>query len=295
MQARRLPPLASLRAFEATARLGSAKLAAQELSVTPTAISHQIRQLESLLEQALFTRQPRLLILTDGGRQLYEGLRQGFDLMAEALDRLRAGRARPTLTITTTPTLAARWLLPRLRSFREAHPAHELKLHASYELIELDGQSADVALRYGGGQWPGLVAEKLFDVSFLPTCSPSLNLRNPAELLDHTLLHYQWQEGVKSPATWSAWRKLAGLRGLRASAGPAFSDETHALGAAIAGHGVALIDTVSIADELRRGLLVQPFGPAVPGLAYYLVYPAARRGDSVIKALRTWISGSAAR
>lgn len=289
MQTRKLPPLASLRAFEATARHMSAKRAAQELSVTPTAISHQLRQLEAWLEQPLFIRQPRQLILTEAGRQLFEALRQGFDLIAQALAGLRAARARPMLTISTTPTLAARWLLPRFKRFHAAHSGYDLRLHSSYDVVPLDGRGADVAIRYGGGEWPGLVAEKLFDVSFAPVCSPRLNLREPAELLHHTLLHYEWQEGVPSPATWLAWRKLAGLRGLKSSAGPVFSDENHAVAAAIAGHGVALIDSVSIAAELKAGLLVQAFGPHMPGLAYYLVYPEARRGEALMASLLQWL------
>lgn len=289
MQARKLPPLASLRAFEATARHMSAKLAAQELSVTPTAISHQLRQLEALLEQPLFIRQPRQLILTEAGRHLFEALRQGFDLIDQALAGLRAARARPMLTISTTPTLAARWLLPRFKRFHAAHPHYELRLHSSYDVVPLDGRSADVAIRYGCGKWPGMVAEKLFDVSFAPVCSPRLNLRKPAELLNHTLLHYEWQEGVPSPATWSAWRKLAGLRGLKCSDGPVFSDENHAVAAAVAGHGVVLVDSVSIASELRAGLLVQAFGPLMPGLAYYLVYPERRRGEALMVSLLDWL------
>jgi LysR family glycine cleavage system transcriptional activator len=293
MDTRRLPPLAALKAFEATARHLSAKQAALELSVTPTAVSHQIRQLEAQLGQALFIRQPRQLILTPEGRALFEALRQGFDLMAEGIARLRAGQARPVLTVTTTPALAARWLMPRFGSFRAAHPEQDLKVHASYEVVPLDGRTADVAIRYGRGDWPGMAAEKLFDLSFVPACSPRLQLRRPEDLLAQTLIHYEWQPGFVAPADWRAWRRAAGLKALNTAGGLMFSDESHAVSAAIAGHGVVLMGRLSIADELRSGVLVQPFGPELPGDAYYLVYPEKRRGDAQIETVRRWIASLA--
>lgn len=288
---RQLPPLASLRAFEAAARHCSAKLAASELSVTPTAISHQVRQLEDSLGVALFIRQPRQLVLTPQGRELQAVLSESINAMANAVARLRAPPQRQAITLSATPAVAARWLLPRVGALRALHPKLDLRIHASHEAVALDGVTADIAIRYGRGQWPGMVAEKLFDNVFAPACSPALKLKKRSDLVRHTLLHFALPGSRSQPGTWTAWQQEAQVAGLDISAGPVFSDETHTVSAALQGQGVALMSLALIADELRAGNLVKPFGPELPGLPFHLVCPEARRSEPAVAAVFDWVKG----
>ncbi|WOD09898.1 LysR substrate-binding domain-containing protein [Pseudomonas sp. NyZ704] len=289
MTHRRLPSLSALRAFEAAARHESAKQAALELSVTATAISHQVRGLEESLGVSLFVRKPRQLELTAQGRELQEVLESAFDSISTAVERLSAVPCRQAVTLSTTPAVAVRWLLSWVCLLRESHPDIDLRIHASHEPVALDGVTADLAIRYGDGRWPGLVAEKLFDNTFIPTCSPHLGLRDVAQLASHSLIHFRNEDAVSSPIDWAAWQKLAKVPGLDVSAGLVFSDETHAVSAAIGGQGVALMSRPLIEDELREGRLVQPFGPAFEGKPFYLVYPESRRNDPTILAIRDWV------
>ncbi|WP_372635837.1 LysR substrate-binding domain-containing protein [Alcanivorax jadensis] len=289
MGPRRLPSLSALRAFEAAARHESAKQAANELSVTSTAISHHIRGLEESLGVALFVRKPRQLLLTPQGRELFLSLEAAFDSIGEAVARLKTAPARQAVTLSTTPAVAVRWLLSWVCLLREVHPDIDLRIHASHEPVALDGVTADLAIRYGDGQWPGLISEKLFDNTFIPVCSPYLNLKDAADLPKHPLIHFRPQGAVTTPLDWAGWQKRAKVGGLDVSAGLVFSDETHAISAAIGGQGVALMSRPLIADELAEGRLVQPFGPELEGKPFYLVYPENRRDDPVIMAIRDWV------
>ncbi len=289
MSQRWLPSLSALRAFEAAARHESAKQAAEELSVTATAISHQIRALEESLGVALFLRKPRQLELTAQGRELQQTLESAFDSISATAKRLSAKPCRQAITLSTTPAVAVRWLLSWVCLLRESHPDIDLRIHASHEPVALDGVTADIAIRYGDGRWPGLVAEKLFDNTFIPACSPLLGLQDAAELPRHTLIHFRNQAVVSSPLDWALWQKQAKVPGLDVSAGLVFSDETHAVSAAIGAQGVALMSRQLIEDELREGRLVQPFGPEVEGKPFFLVYPEGRRDEPSIKAVREWV------
>ncbi|WP_043309348.1 LysR substrate-binding domain-containing protein [Pseudomonas sp. ML96] len=289
MSQRWLPSLSALRAFEAAARHESAKQAAEELSVTATAISHQIRALEESLGVALFLRKPRQLELTAQGRELQQTLESAFDSISATAMRLSALPCRQAITLSTTPAVAVRWLLSWVCLLRESHPDIDLRIHASHEPVALDGVTADIAIRYGDGRWPGLVAEKLFDNTFIPACSPRLGLQDATELPRHTLIHFRNQAVVSSPLDWALWQKQAKVPGLDVSAGLVFSDETHAVSAAIGGQGVALMSRQLIEDELREGRLVQPFGPEVEGKPFFLVYPESRRDDPAIRAVRDWV------
>ena len=289
MSHRRLPSLSALRAFEAAARHESAKQAALELSVTATAISHQIRGLEEALGLTLFVRKPRQLELTSQGRELQQVLEAAFDNISQAVERLSVAPKRQAMTLSTTPAVAVRWLLSWVCQLRDRHPDIDLRIHATHEPVALDGVTADLAIRYGDGHWPGLVAEKLFDNTFIPACSPFLNLHDVAHLSSHSLIHFRPQCAVSSPLDWAVWQKLAKVPGLDVSAGLVFSDETHAISAAVSGQGVALMSRQLIVDELAEGRLVEPFGPALEGKPFYLVYPESRRSDPAIKAVRDWV------
>lgn len=289
MSTRALPPLSALRAFEAAARHRSAKRAADELSVTPTAISHQLRSLEDWLGVPLFIRKPRQLELTAAGRELLGDVGNALDVMAGAVARLRAVPQRRHVTLSTTPAVASRWLLPHVGRLREQHPELDLHIHVTHEPVALDGHSADIAIRYGSGRWPWLVAHKLFDNHFVPACSPSLKLKRVQDLPRHGLLHFLASQLRSAPIGWAEWQKLARVRGLDTGAGPVFSDETHTVSAAIAGQGVALMSRALIGDELRQGTLVCPFGPELVGEPFHLVYPESQRSNAAIGAVRDWV------
>lgn len=291
-QTRRLPPLSALRAFEAAARHLSFKAAAEELAVTPTAISHQLRLLEDHLGQRLFDRQIRKVTLTPAGDALYPVLRDGFDSFAVAIARLRAGPQRRRLTLSATPAFVAKWLLPRLGDWQARHPGIDLHLHASEAPVDLAGSSADAAIRYGRGNWPELQSEQLLPSLFAPVASPRLKLRKPADLQTQTLLHFDWRQRRRDTPTWKRWSEQAGIA-LDISGGLRFSDESHAIQAAIAGQGVALLGLPLVAAELASGALVQPFGPVLHGDSYHLVTTRERAQQPQIVALRNWLRAAA--
>ncbi|MCU5782349.1 LysR family transcriptional regulator [Alcanivorax balearicus MACL04] len=291
MSARRLPPLSALRAFEATARLRSAKKAAEELSVTPTAISHQLRQLEEHLGVPLFIRRPRQLTLTAQGQALRAVCTDAFDAIDDVASRLRQTPQRQSVTLSTIPSVAARWLLPNVCYLREEQPDLNLSLQVTYDVLPLDGIAADMAIRYGHGPWPGLESEKLFDNVFVPACSPALGISQHSDLHHHTLLHYQPATASGAALGWPAWQKLARVTGLDIDAGLALSDDTHIVSAALDGQGIALMSRELIRDELRSGRLVQPFGPELLAQPFHLVYPKERLREQGIAAVRDWVMG----
>jgi LysR family transcriptional regulator, glycine cleavage system transcriptional activator len=288
-KARRLPPLHALRAFEAAARHLSFKDAADELAVSATAISHHIRQLEKTLGLKLFERHPRRVELTAAGKELYPVMRDGFDSFTNAIARLKARKLRNVVTLSATVAFTARWLVPRAAAFHRAHPRMDLRLHASDEPVDLLAGTSDAAIRYGRGGYAGLEAEKLFQDVFAPVCSPALNLRQPQQLAAHTLIHFEWRRARRDNPIWARWLESAGLSELCPKAELIFTDETHAIQAAIAGQGVALVSLMLVADELARGTLVQPFGPKLDGFQYLLVYPPGAHISARVAALRTWI------
>ena len=295
---RRLPSLTALRAFEAAATHPSFLRAAQELSVTPTAISHQVRGLESALNQALFRRLPRQLELTAAGTRLLQGLAKGFDAIEASVGALRpqAG-ASSTVTLTTNTAFAARWVLPRLATLAQACPGVRLRLQASENVADLQRGEADLAIRHGQGDWPGLVRQRLMVERYAPVCSPSLGLRSQNDLQRHALIHLDWQSHACAPALWARWFEQAGIAASHPGATvPAlsFSDETQAMAAALAGHGVALLSLTLAADELRDGALVQPFGPALETGSYYVAAARGREREPAIAAVWEWVTAQAA-
>tara|TARA_B100002049_G_scaffold24899_1_gene16555 strand:+ start:4359 stop:5267 length:909 start_codon:yes stop_codon:yes gene_type:complete len=289
MKRRRLPSLSALRAFEAAARHESAKQAALELSVTATAISHQVRGLETALGMTLFVRKPRQLELTPRGRELQQVLESSFDAISHAIERLSAVPERQTVTLTTTPVVAVRWLLPWIYRLRESHPDIDLRIHATHEPVSLDDLTADMAIRHGDGHWPGLIAEKLFDTTLIPACGPGLVQRLGEDVAAYPLIHFRPQGVVISPMDWPGYQKKAGMSELNTGAGLAFSDENHAIAAAVGGQGVVLMNRQLIEDELADGRLVQPFGPELEDRAFFLAYPENRRHDPTLSAVKTWV------
>jgi LysR family transcriptional regulator, glycine cleavage system transcriptional activator len=286
---RRLPPLAGLRAFEAAARHLSFKRAAQELHVTPTAISHQIRQLEGAIGAKLFVRRTRQVLLTAEGQILLPVLRDGFDSFARVIEGLARRPRRTTVTLSATPGFAAKWLVPRIAGFRKARPDIDLTLLASLEVVDLNAGVADLALRYGPGPYPDLIAEPVAIDRFAPVASPRLGLKKPDDLRSATLLHFDWYRSDPNNPTWRRWLKISGVDGVDARAGLRFSDETHAIQAAVAGTGVALHSLLLVSEELSSGTLVVPFGPEIDGFTLHLVRGSRTPVTEPVEAVQAWL------
>jgi LysR family glycine cleavage system transcriptional activator len=294
---RPLPPLNSLRAFEAAARHLSFKQAAGELHVTPAAVSHQIRTLEEYCGTPLFHRLARALRLTEAGQAALPPLREGFDKLAEAAEAMRAGERGGILTVSVAPTFGAKWLIPRLDRFRAMHPEFDVRIDASYTLVNFAADGVDVALRFGRGVYRNLRSECLMAEVSLPVCSPRLlerdpPLRRPEDLRHHTLLHVQWRTEDDAAPSWRMWLRAAGVEGVDVERGPRFSIEGLALEAAIEGQGVALTGAVLVEGDLKAGRLVRPFPPSLSqatAFCYYLVYPEAKAGDPKVMAFRDWV------
>ena len=300
---RRLPPLNSLRAFEAAARHLSFKKAAEELYVTPAAISQQVRALEEYSGVPLFRRLTRSLRLTEAGQAALPPLREGFDRLAEATEALRAEGRTGVLTVSVAPSFGAKWLVPRLDRFRDAHPEYDVRIDASDALASFAGDGVDVALRYGRGTYRGLRADCLMSEVAFPVVSPRLiergpPLRRPEDLRHHTLLHVQWKMEDESAPNWRMWLKAAGVEGVDPERGPRFTIETMAVEAAIAGQGVALAGGALVAADLKAGRLVRPFPPSVSeatAFCYYVVYPEAKAAEPRVTAFRDWVLAEVAR
>jgi LysR family glycine cleavage system transcriptional activator len=292
--ARGLPTLASLRAFEAAAAHRSVQRAAAELHVTPTAVTHQIRGLEEELGTALFVRKPRQLALTATGQRLFESLRQGLDTIAAGVQSARQGQAAQVVTLTTTTAVASRWVLPRLAAFQRAHPGIHLRVHAGESVVDLARGDADIAIRFGDGDWPKLVTQRLGEERYAPMCSPSLGLRSVAELEQHPLIHFDWGANAKSPALWSAWARAAGLpapaRWVGARTMLSFSDEAQAMSATLAGLGVGLLSLTLTQAERDGGFLVQPFGPELVTGQYHLAAARSREDAPGVREVWNWIA-----
>ncbi|TPQ39645.1 transcriptional regulator [Bradyrhizobium guangdongense] len=292
----RLPSLNGLRAFEAAARHLSFTLAATELNVTQTAISHQIRRLEEELGIRLFVRQNRALALTPEARDYLPGVRAAFNDLRLATDRLLRKDDDKVLTVSTLASLAAKWLLPRLTDFQEAHPGIDVRITTSASLIDFQRDNVDAGIRYGRGQWPGVRADWLMADELFPVCSPSLlqgakPLRCPEDLKDHVLLH----TSNANSDDWRLWLTAAGLpTDIARQPGITFDMIFMTIQAAIDGIGVAMGRTSYVQDDIAKGRLVVPFRIALPTDAgFYLVSPEGRRDAPKLAAFREWVVAAA--
>lgn len=307
----RLPPLNSLRAFEAAARHCSVYKAAKELHVTPAAVSHQIKSLEEHLGIELFKRQPRRLSLTPAAEACLPKLSAAFALMSEAVTSAqqlaRAGR----VLVSMPPALATKWLIPKLAKFRDLYPEIDLRISAHQRPRDFErsasGQAdnlledADIAVRLGDGDYPGYITHKLFDTYTTPMCSPRLlsgehPLRTPDDLRHHTLLHYEADNASMDAhrPTWSSWLKAAGVRGVDTRRGPTFNHVTLAMQAAEDGLGVFLGMPTLAEAEIAEGRLVAPFPLKLySGAGYYLLHNEETQRQPTIIAFRDWVISEA--
>lgn len=286
---RRLPPLTSLRAFEAAGRHLSFTKAAAELTVTQAAISHQVKALEEHLDVALFLRLPRQLELTKAGKILLPVVRSAFDRIGDSVAKLNTDAASKALTVRLSPSFAAKWLSPRLDDFRRRHPEVDLSLTLGNEAVDFRRQPIDIAVTYGKGDWKGVVSDHLLSIDFFPVCSPGIMqgenpLSTPDDLRHHTLLHDTNHDA------WTDWLDLAGASDVDPSRGTVVDDTNVLIQAAIDGLGVALGSALFVADRLASGKLVKPFDTTLHSdFAYYVVCPKQHLKKTEVAQFKSWL------
>lgn len=295
---RRLPPLNAVRAFEAAARTRSFRKAAEELFVTPGAVSQQVRSLEEWIGLPLFRRLPRGVALTEAGERYWPTLADLLDRLELATRSLRQDAGPRALVIGTVPSFAARWLVPRLGRLHTRHPDLQVRVQVSPRLTDFGREPVDLVIRHGAGVYPGLFCEFLLKDELFPVCSPELlrhgpPLARPADLAGHVLLHDEPEAGFHEP-NWAEWLKTAGCAAVDGRRGPMFQFTHMTIQAAIAGQGVALAPACMVAEELTAGRLVRPFALSVPDpYTYWIVCPPDRAERPDIAALRAWLRDEA--
>jgi LysR family transcriptional regulator, glycine cleavage system transcriptional activator len=293
--ARRLPPLNALPSFEAAARLLSFSKAADELHVTHGAVSRAVRHLEDQLGVQLFMRATRSIALTTVGSAFSAEVRVALDRLAAATAATAQEQSSGVLSVSTLDSFAAQWLVPKLFRFRRAYGDIDVRLSTSEKLVDFISDGIDIAIRYGQGHYPGVVAELLMQEDLSPVCSPKLlkgrhPLRLPSDLRYHTLIHDEFH------IDWATWLRTAGITDVDPHRGPMFLSSEHAVQAAIQGEGVILGRSALVADDLASGRLIRPFAVRVPaGLAYYIAYPARALERRKVKVFRDWLLDEARR
>ncbi len=287
----RLPPLTALRAFDAAARHMSFARAADELGVTPAALSFQIKSLEAHLGRPVFRRLNRAVELTDAGRTLAPGLSDGFSTLSAAWRATKRLSDEGTLTVTAGPAFTSKWLAPRIYDFAQTHPEIELRVAATLRLIDFDRDEVDAAIRFGLDEGKGYFSEPLIREWMTPMMTPELaaRIKRPQDLLDAQLIHDDSTAFFQQPADWAAWGRAAGVD-IGASHGARFSQADHALDAAISGAGV-LLGRVSLATRaLESGRLVAPFQIGLLTKAQFrFVCPKGHESRPQVAAFRAWV------
>jgi LysR family glycine cleavage system transcriptional activator len=285
----RLPPLTAVRAFEVVGRRLSITLAAQELYVTPGAVSRQIRALEDALGVQLLVRGHRQITLTPAGEDYHRVVTKAMDMLSEATTRVSGHTKRTRLKVRAYTTFALRWLIPRLSSFHAANAEIEVLLTASLDPIDFRKEDIDGAIRLGDGSWPETRAFRLMPNVLVPVCSPAVakQVREPGDLRDQVLLH-----SIARADDWSYWLVSAGVDArVDARGGMTYESSAMAYTAAIEGQGFAIAQRFLVEAELAEGKLVQPFEETVDmgDFTYYLVTPADRRESVSMKTFREWL------
>ena len=296
---RRLPPLNAIKAFEAAARSESFTRAAEELCVTPGAVSQQVKALEAELGFKLFNRERQRLAITEAGRDYLMVIREALDRIALGTERLMQRQSAGVLTVSTSPDFAAKWLVHRLGRFAEAHPEIDLRIGASLAHVDFAREDVDVAIRHGDGTWPSLHVTRLCVEQLFPVCSPKLltgdnPLRKPADLRHHTLLHLDSRH-LESRKDWAKWLDAAAVTEADVDHGPIFNQASMGIDAAVNGQGVALARTALATWDLLSGRLVEPFSLRLAvSYAYWIVCPKAAADLPKISAFRSWLLAEAA-
>jgi LysR family glycine cleavage system transcriptional activator len=295
---RQLPPLAELRTFEAAARHLSFKAAGEELAVTATAISHQIKLLEAYCGILLFRRRPRPLSLTEAGARLFPVVRDGLDAFETTISDIHVGPEKSILIISTTSAFASRWLLPRLALWRKLHPGVRMKLISTDTNLDLRSGECDVAIRYMPTAPVDLVSHELIRDRYLPVCSPRLlpngmPIKNLEDLIGTTLIHWNWSSLVEHPPSWHWWLELSRTSDSTALdiediSQLSFREELHAIEAVIAGQGIGIFSDVLVAHELETGALVKATDASTAGWGYYIVYQPDHPKRSLLEEFARW-------
>ncbi len=287
---RRLPPLNALRSFEAAARHGSFNKAAEELYVTPSAISHQIKSLEEFLDLKLFRRNKRKVDLTGAGEKYLPSIQHALDEIDAATRRLVANPNSGAVTLSVAPAFLTRWLMPRLSQFQEQYPEVELRLSASMDAVDFDHSDIDMAVRFGTGDWRGVNSDFLLGMTVVPVCSPRLlEGRHPLRTIDDLRHHTLIQVNTRLDE-WRVLLKSAGIDEVGFGKELRFSSTSLATAAAVEGLGIALADRYLVSKELRSGALVVPFDISLDThSAFYLVKPEFRPLSHGMKVFRDWI------
>jgi LysR family glycine cleavage system transcriptional activator len=292
---RDLPPLTALRAFEAAGRHLSVTRAADELSVTAAAISHQVKALEDYLDVRLFRRNGNSLFLTDAGQTLLPGLRAGFAELERAISALREHDLRGAFVLSVAPVFATKWLIPRLDGFHASHPDIDVRISATLALADFERDGVDAAIRVGRGRYPGLVAHRLFGESVVPMCSPALLKRErplavPEDLRHHVLLHFDWPAQEQVTPDWGTWLRSTQVKGIDSTRGPRFTQPDYAMQAAVDGAGVVLGWRSLAQADLDSGRLTIPFDlPLQMDVAFYFVYPERSAERPKLARFREWL------
>jgi LysR family transcriptional regulator, glycine cleavage system transcriptional activator len=291
------PGLRSLRAFDAAAQHLNFTRAAAQIGVTPAAISNQIKELEEQLQVSLFQRTSRTMRLTKEGEILAEATHESIEVLSRALHRMRKVANRNQLFVSSTPSVAAKWLVPRLDRFLSAFPGADVRIDVSNTLVDFDRDDVDIAIRFGSGKYPGLRSDPLFQDSLSPVCSPRLiskdkPLQTPKDLLKFTLIHLDWDAQGQPWPNWRMWMQAAGIRDFDERSGLHFGQTSLTIQAAIDGHGVALGDSNLVADDLAAGRLIKPFelslkAPAAFG--YHVISREEVQEQSMVAAFRDWL------
>ncbi len=274
--------------------------AADELGVTPTAISHQIRLLEDICGQPLFRRRPRPIALTTAGERLFPVIRSGFDSFASAIASASPRVSQKRLRVTSPNAFASRWLVPRLPDWREAHPKIPLEIIGTDAVLDLRAGEADIAIRYAGRMPLDLGGREIFRDTFFPVCSPELLVRErqridrAADLLRYPLIHFDWMNRDPNAPTWSRW--LATARSIDPSIPEtnkpwdlSFREELHAIDAVVAGQGIAMFSDIVVGRELRSGVLVKAHDLSLSGYGFYVVHVPNHPEQPSIDAFSAWL------
>ena len=290
----RLPPLHALRAFEAAARNMSFSRAAEELGVSPAAVSQQIQQIEEYAGQPMFKRLTRRVELTDAGAAAMPLVTEAMSLFLEAARVMRLPLRGKRVSVSVAPSFASKWLVPRLERFNERHPDIEIWVLADMALTDFAIADIDVAIRYGPGGYPEVHAERLLSESVVPLCSPSLvekGLKTPADLLGVSLLHDESADRDPSCPTWPMWLAARGIDAVDGKRGLRLNQSSLVIEAAVAGKGVALAKRQLAAADIAAGNLVAPFEGDVQPLnfAYWLIWRKGRTMSPGLKALLDWL------
>ncbi|WP_174254954.1 transcriptional regulator GcvA [Acidisphaera sp. S103] len=284
-----LPPLNALRAFEATARHLSVKNAADELCVTPGAVSQMVKSLELHLGVSLFRRVNRGIFLTDAGQGYLPPIRNAFRQITEATKRLTVSADSGVLTVSAAPFFAAAWLVPRLKDFQDEHPGIDVQVVTGKALADFERDGVDVAIRHGLGRYPRLHSERVLAVEIVPVAAPDLVRQfglpaGPADLTRWPLVHEIERKG------WLFWFQAQGVSDVAAPRGPSFDDSTLLVQAVLAGQGAGLLPAALVASDIAAGSLVRLADIALlEDFAYYVVCPEINRDRPKVAAFRQWI------